>query len=306
VLLGAVQVSSGGPYFYPRHNAGEAAGLFANSNHQATLLLATIPFLAAVISEGPKRSARNASAHVGRNMIALVALAVIMIGVALNGSLAGLGLLLPVSLGSLGSLALALSSSKRAPRLLAFLALLLVLLAAVGVGLFSDVGGNDSSIAERRDIYRITLAAIGDTFPVGIGLGAFQPFYRLYEDPALVTNFFINHAHSDPLEWVLETGLPGVLLLAALLFWWAVRAVKLWRADRPDPIALAATVASGAILAHSIVDYPLRDAAIQAVFAMSLAFMAEPRSHSARRSASPVTQAAPRHLTIDDDVSVSG
>jgi hypothetical protein len=52
VLLGAVQVSSGGPYFYPRHNAGEAAGLFANSNHQATLLLATIPFLAAVISGG--------------------------------------------------------------------------------------------------------------------------------------------------------------------------------------------------------------------------------------------------------------
>ena len=29
------------------------------------------------------------------------------------------------------------------------------------------------------------LAAIGDTFPAGTGLGSFQAYYRLYQDPAL-------------------------------------------------------------------------------------------------------------------------
>lgn len=120
-------------------------------------------------------------------------------------------------------------------------------------------------------------------------------------------SFFVNHAHSDPLEWVLETGLLGTLLLGALILWWVTRAVRLWRAKQPDLIALAATIASGAILAHSLVDYPLRDAAIQAVFAISLAFMAEPRSHSGgSRSRSRGQDRAPRHLTLDDDGRVSG
>ena len=37
----------------------------------------------------------------------------------------------------------------------------------------------------------------------------------------------------------------------------------------------AAVIASAAILAHSLVDYPLRTAAISALFAMCLAFLAD-------------------------------
>jgi O-antigen ligase len=226
-----------------------------------------------------------------------------VLGIILNGSMAGLGLLLPVALASV---ALALPGKGNAPRLLAGLSLVLLFVGVLGLALFSDAGSNASSMAERSEIYRITLAAIRDTFPVGTGLGTFQAYYRLYEDPALVNSYFINHAHSDPLEWVLETGLAGALLLGAMILWWATRALRLWRMEKPDLTALAATIASGAILAHSMVDYPLRDAAIQAVFAMSLAFMAEPRSHSARkRSSSRGREQAPRHLTLDDEEPVS-
>jgi O-antigen ligase len=229
---------------------------------------------------------------------------VIVLGIILNGSMAGLGLLLPVALASL---ALALPGKSAAPRLLAGLALLLLLAGVTGIAVFSDAGSNASSMTERSEIYRITLAAIGDSFPAGTGLGTFQAYYRLYEDPAQVNSFFINHAHSDLLEWVLETGLAGVILLAGLILWWATRALRLWRAEKPDLTALAATIASGAILAHSLIDYPLRDGAIQAVFAMSLAFMAEPRSHSAhRRSRAGRGERAPRHLTLDDDDPVTG
>ena len=301
VLLGAVQLSQGGPYLYEHYNTGQATGLFANSNHQATLLLATLPFLGALIGYQQLDSRSRQSAALGRIVIALGAVSVIVLGIILNGSMAGLALLLPVALASM---AIALPSAGKAPRLLVGLALLLMLAAVIALVAFTEAGSNATSVATRSEIYRITLAAISDTFPAGSGLGTFRAYYRLYEDPALVDSFFINHAHSDPLEWVLETGLPGLLLLGALILWWVTRALRRWRAEKPDLVALAATVASGAILAHSLVDYPLRDAAIQAVFALSLAFMAEPRSHSSsRRSRSRGSERAPRHRTLDDNVS---
>jgi O-antigen ligase len=304
VLLGAVQLSQGGPYLYPNYNTERATGLFANSNHQATLLLATLPFLGALIGYQQKQGRSRQSAALGRIVIALGAVAVIVLGIILNGSLAGIGLLLPVGLATA---AVALPKAGKAPKLLVGLALLLMLAATIALSLFTDAGSNATSAATRSDIYRITLAAIRDTFPVGTGLGTFQSYYRLYENPALVDSFFINHAHSDPLEWILETGVAGTLLLGALLLWWGTRALRLWRAAEPDLMALAATIASGAILAHSLVDYPLRDAAIQAVFALSLAFMAEPRSHSgSHRSRSRGEERAPRHVTLDDHGPVSG
>jgi hypothetical protein len=63
--------------------------------------------------------------------------------------------------------------------------------------------------------------------------------------------------------------------------------------DRPP--AKAGALASAAILAHSLVDYPLRDPAIQALFAMSLAFMVAPR-----RTGEGAHERAPKHLGLDD------
>ncbi len=307
VLLGAVQLSQGGPYLYDTYNMGKATGLFANSNHQATLLLATLPFLGALIGLQQQRAAgqrQRQSAAVGRLVIALGAVAVVLLGIILNGSMAGLALLLPVLVATL---AVALPAAGRAPKVLAGSGVVLMICALVALAAFTDAGSNATSVSTRSDIYRITLQAIRDTFPAGTGLGTFEDYYRLYENPALVDSFFVNHAHSDPLEWVLETGLLGILLLGAFLLWWGTRVVRLWRAAQSDLIALAATIASGAILAHSLVDYPLRDAAIQAVFAVSLAFMAEPRTHAGgRRSRSRGEDRAPRHGTLDDHGPVSG
>jgi O-antigen ligase len=124
-----------------------------------------------------------------------------------------------------------------------------MLAATNALSVFTDAGSNATSAATRSDIYRITLAAIRDTFPVGTGLGTFKSYYRLYENPALVDSFFINHADSDPLAWMLKAGITGTLLPGALLLWWGTRALRLWRAAEPDLISLAATIASGAILA---------------------------------------------------------
>ena len=69
----------------------------------------------------------------------------------------------------------------------------------------------------------------------------------------------------------------GVALIVAFIAWWLVAAKRVWRSAEAGPYARAASIASAAILVHSIVDFPLRTAAISACFAMCLALLVERR-----------------------------
>jgi O-antigen ligase len=120
----------------------------------------------------------------------------------------------------------------------------------------------------------------------------------MYEDPATIGRWYMNHVHGDYLEVVLETGIPGLILIVLTLLWWGWRVQAIWRAEKPDHFARAATIASAAILAHSAVDYPLRTAAISALFALCLALMAEPRP-ATRRSEEAAPENRARHLSAD-------
>jgi hypothetical protein len=90
---------------------------------------------------------------------------------------------------------------------------------------------------------------------------------------------------------------PGLALLLLFLIWWARRTAAIWRAEEADYYARAATVATAAIMAHSLVDYPLRTAAISILFAIACALMAEPRA-ATRRSKERVKDEA-RHFEAD-------
>jgi O-antigen ligase len=147
----------------------------------------------------------------------------------------------------------------------------------------------------RPAMYAVTVKAVSHFFPLGSGFGSFPPVYRLFEDPNLVTNVFINHTHSDYLELVLEGGIPGVLLVAALLLWWLRRAAAIWFSRSPSRIERAAVIATGAILFHSIVDYPARTSAIAAILGAGLALMV-PRSTEAKVEEAP---AVGRHLSAE-------
>jgi O-antigen ligase len=117
--------------------------------------------------------------------------------------------------------------------------------------------------------------ALRDFMPWGSGLGTFSKVYHFYEDPARVANVYVIHAHNDYVELALETGVPGMLLMIAALAWWARASWRGWRYVEAGPYAKAASIASAAILAHSIVDFPLRTAAVSAVFAICLALLVE-------------------------------
>lgn len=277
ILLAAVQVGSGAraswAYLYPFTNTG-AVGFFANRNHMASLLLAAIPFAAALFAVGqPRRSGR------GRGL-ALSALGgggfvLLLVGLLLNSSLAALGLAVPV----IALAALLVRTGWRWRQILvpsALLALFASLVALTSTSVRSELVGlsNLGGLYSREQMWELTLRAIGATFPVGTGIGSFPQAYATQEDPTAVTNTYVNHAHNDYLEIVLETGMLGLLLLLAFLAWWAVQAARVWRSPSSSHFAKAATIASAAILAHSVFDYPLRTSAIAAVFAACVALMA--------------------------------
>ena len=287
--IGALQTVSGDPrtspwYFYDIANFGSATGFFANVNHMASLLLACIPFLAALLvsTRARYKSGRRAS---GLTVLFAGAGALVVIGVVMNGSLAGLGLAVPVLAAS------ALIGFQLKPRFWHVGVLAMLTVAGAALVFSSSFDNNLIGVEAQRapdsryGSFRTGLEAAGDHLPLGSGLGSFVEVYRTYEDPAQVTQTYMNHVHSDYIELALETGVPGIALILIFLAWWIARVAAIWRSAETTPFARAATIASGAILAHSLVDYPLRTAAIAAVFAMCLGLMAAPPSNRKSRAA---------------------
>ena len=125
-------------------------------------------------------------------------------------------------------------------------------------------------------------------------MGSFRSVYQLYEDPARVTDTYVIHAHNDYVELALETGVPGIFLLVLFLAWWGRASWRAWRLDG-GAYARAASIASGAILVHSLVDFPLRTAAISTVFAMCLALLVQ-RTQAPARAPSDLRET--RHVVI--------
>jgi O-antigen ligase len=302
VVVGALQIMGGEAspwYFYHITNHGSTVGFFANSNHMATLLVCALPFLAALYlgARGRGKSTRRAS---GMFVVLAGAVAVVFVGVAINGSLAGVGLVIPAAFASF----LMIWSRKRKLPSWAWggVALLLAGAAVVAYNVpFSNnnlTGEGRNAADSRQYSFSLSSEAAQDFFPAGSGIGTFVRVFHWYEDPATVDRFYMNHVHGDYLELALETGLPGILLILLFLLWWGQRSVVIWRAEEADYYARAATIASAAILVHSIVDYPLRTAAISALFAVCCALMAQPRSRErAKAKAEPDNR--PRHLSAD-------
>jgi len=281
VLLGALQVGGSAEvaspwYLYDDTNYGVATGFFANSNHMAALLVISVPFLFAIIVSLRQRT-RNPRAGSAVLLVAVAGLLVLLVGILLNGSLAVL-LLGPAVVITSATMLLPQGIRLRGPLTAVALASIAAILVVYVTPLNDKLAAsNATSFGTRQTMWSTTIPAIKANGLVGSGVGSFPQVYPQYEDPAAVTTTFVNHAHNDYLEVALEAGLPGVLLVVALFMWWGSRAVPIWRSAAADRYALAASIASAAILVHSLVDYPLRTAALSAIMAACLALMAQPR-----------------------------
>jgi O-antigen ligase len=280
IMIGVLQVVSAGSstpwHSYRETNVGVAVGFFENANHMADLLLIAIPFLAAIASAGKGGNVQRYSAQLS----VLIAIGLVLVaGISMTGSLAGYGFAVPVVAASA---LIMLQPTNRSRNWIAGLAALSVIVCLAGLANSSTVatriGQNPGgSLQSREQILATTGRAIRDFMPLGSGLGSFVKVYRLYESPDAITNESVIHAHNDYVELALELGVPGILLMLLFLVWWLVQCFAVWRKGEGGPWARAASIASAAVLVHSLVDFPLRTTAISTCFAMCLALLSDRR-----------------------------
>ncbi len=300
--LGLAQVVAAGEvslYFHEGPAKGHAAGFFEVVNYQPILLLIAIPFVAVLFARlGARFEAGDA--FLGQAFFLATLLFVLVVGVAAAGSLAGYVLVVPVILASLP---IALQKGMR-PAVFVGILIVVVGVAAVaiyaaGSPLLAGVGSTSfgSGSTSRIGSWVRTVAMAADHFPVGVGLGAFRDAYGAYEDGAAVTNSFVAHAHNDYLEIVAELGLPGLLLIAGLVGWWAVMTFVIWRLPTQQGLRTkkAASIAVAVVVLHSLIDSPARTEAIACLAALCLGLMAaSPIKRGARRA--PITEH--RHIEL--------
>lgn len=137
-------------------------------------------------------------------------------------------------------------------------------------------------------IWKADLNQIRD-FPVlGTGLGTFDIAYRRYQRD--LTDFFVDHAHSDYLEFTSDLGLVGALSLFLPIFYLLI---KMLRAFVTEPSRYRRSVLLGcagsifAMLIHTAADFNLQIPANALVFALILGIgykvaCVEPRMKSLR------------------------
>ena len=292
--VGASEATAARFYLQPEYDGGTASGFFANPNHMATLLLLSLPFLAALVASGLKSTVVSRRSVV--LLLGVVGTILFAVGLLLNGSLAGFGLAGPVLLLS-GLMVVKLP--RRVARV-AFIAAgfgAVFYLAVFATPLSRTVfhGTKIASISTRQEFFRTGIKVARDYFPVGSGVGTFPSVYRIKEDPRTIDpSVFVNHAHDDYLELLIETGLPGIILVISFLAWWLLSTVRLIRTPSVDRFALAGAIGAATIFVHSFVDYPVRTSAVAASLAMCFSLMALPKS----RTSSEQDFRTTRHVEI--------
>ena len=300
-LLGAVlglrQFGSGSLdlFFYRFSSWGKAPGFFANSAHMAVMMLASVPFLAALVIDvgNPTGDGKRAS---GVALGALVLFATMMTLVVINASGAVLLMSAPVMF-----LTVALWGGRGVAwlRRLAVPLLVIALAGAIALTFLSGrtQANNATSVATRSEIWSHSRDALREFGVAGSGVGSFVDIYQRFEPIATIEQTYVNHAHNDYLELALETGVAGVILILLFILWWWRAAWNAWRGPNDNVYARAATIASGALLMHETVEYPLRSPAIAALFAFSIGLMAMVSVLPAKRRKGDLW--ANRHLVID-------
>lgn len=293
-FLGLLQVAQGpsSPWrFYAVTNASEAVGFFANRNHLASLLYSVLMFGAAWAinvgySIGSLREARRfEAASVVTLTGSFLALVILIAAEGSTRSRAGLGLMIVALFAALW---LALSDRRRSststPVKLIVGSTIVAVLLVMQFALFRIVARFEDPLQGARiPIAENTIAAAEAYMPFGSGFGTFVTVYPGFEPVKdALDNKYVNHAHDDLLEVVLEGGAMSLLMMGGFIAWFFVAAAQTWRRPPEDArgidilLARAATFVLPLIIIHSAVDYPLRTGGMMAMFALACGFLVRP------------------------------
>lgn len=296
-ILAILQVLGGtrGPFhLYALTNRGAATGLFANENHAAVFAAIVLLVLARLaVPASPEPSAQPFQSLPDRARLALLPLyLLVVLGVLISGSRAGLACAVLAMLA--GGLMVwtgrgarhrpARGSNRRALALAAAGSLGIVILvsAFVFVGrapAAADLLADRSIEDIRWSLWPVLADMLRDHWLAGTGFGAFDAAYRIYEPTALLLPAYVNQAHNDWAQLVIEGGLPAALCLFGLLAWVGTAVLALARRAglRLDAAVIFWTTWLVILMAASLVDYPLRTPTFQAVLVWLLLCLARER-----------------------------
>lgn len=275
-ILGIVQLATaGGLTPYPSAHLGYPIGLFVNRNHNAALLLVSIPLVAAL---GAVQIARGRTAATIIALAAMAVLAIVVLGTTSRMALVLLPIAVVASLlvlffsGSLWRVAL--------PSVLALAGLAVIIVAGGG---FNRTMTRFSSLHDSRfDYWTDVYWALGHYGIAGTGFGTFIPIYKSAESLGAVGPALLNHAHNEYIELLLEGGVPAILLLVIFFGFMVYCGIKLARSSpKIERASISFAAATGILifLLFSLVDYPLRMPALSCVFAVFCALLL-PRIHA--------------------------
>jgi O-antigen ligase len=241
-------------------------GPYVNHNHYAGLMEMLVPI--------PLVFSLTRGARGPRKFMAGMAAALMAGTIFLSGSRGGM-LAFVVEMGLLAVVVVCGQKSRKTT-------LALATFLVIGVALVLWLGGSELakrlatihadtktelSGGTRLDIDRDALHMFARKPVLGWGLGTFPDVYPQFR--SFHTNFFINEAHNDYLQLLVEMG--GLGGAAMLWFLWAVyrnglRKLKNWTEDTNGAVALAALLGVTGILVHSLVDFNLQIPANAALF----------------------------------------
>ncbi len=128
------------------------------------------------------------------------------------------------------------------------------------------------SSEQRIMVWKETLRAFSDFAWFGTGLGTFRYVFPLYYPQGLTGTFY--YAHNDYLQFLLETGIVGTLLLTAGFISITVPAFIAYRNNNDSSVITAGLLASVFyMLVHSFFDFNLHLPSNAIMFSIILGFL---------------------------------
>lgn len=258
-------------------NNDVGTGLFANRNHNALLLAIGVPLTLWLATRRPRRPI-YAGVRYG---ISAAVLAFLLVSIMVTGSRAGIAL---AAIGLVGGMLLLWREGvfARVDRRLigggAALAAAAIAVAALQTVRFERFSAATIEGDSRLMLLPDVLATVRRFFPVGAGFGSFDPVFRAQERPETLTPSYINHAHNDAFEIVIESGVAGALMLLAALLLFTRASWQVWRSPIRGSTTLGlarlATIIIAMIAMHSLTDYPLRTPIMASILALTSCWLA--------------------------------
>lgn len=264
-------------------NGGWIYGPYVNHNHYAGLMemLTAVPLVLSLTHLASRRT-----------RMAAAAAAAIMAGtIFLSGSRGGM-----LAIGAeLIVVAALLVKQKRGLRTAlgmgAFLAILLTMLVWIGgdrlMSRIASIGPGHTDLTSdlRTSINHDGLRMFIKRPVLGWGLGAFPVVYPEFR--TFYTNFFINAAHNDYLQLLVEMGLLGfatMIWLVVLVYRTAIKKLGNWTGDLSGAVTLACLLGLTGILVHSALDFNLQIPANAALFyVLCIVATSDPFAQPARK-----------------------